>query len=749
MRKEVKVEFKIEGFEKGKEQVSKISIDLQKLKKEFIEYYQNLENPPIDGLMKISPELAKVSTKVRELSQYTEKSIKLISTSLEKQIDQTQKSIKEYTEGGEKVKKVLKDQKKIEDELTKTYKEQDKANSKRYSNQIYNLDLIAKRRLDMKYRAENQKDIVNDKYYEGIAEKEEAHADKLKEIRKKLAEDIYVIDVEVQKKNKEFYDNKAQLIREAGNFEKAEVISKYNELLASDKVLGKEREDLIKRRNDHLVAIESETQRQITENKKEAATKNTEITTSSIEAILKQSEKAVMHGKKAAEESTEAVAKSVDTVAKKVEETKWDEKFKMKSVINVEATKQDVARVDAILKEYQVNLKAQHEKTFKDKEDALKKEIGADYQKSDEYKNLLKEKEAADKQYEAASKKISAAIVENDKRDNALRLQQVQAYAANAQAALEKGMDIVKASVDSTETMFKGLADIHKKNVELTDEKLKELDAKNKEYVDERNMREENIATLTKERMKAKIAGDQETMASLDLKISKEKEAFDKSKAAHSDYENEKKKLEEKKAKEKERQEKKERIATKIKLGREMAEAVINVAKGVTVALAKGPILGPILAAIVTAQGAIQLGIMTKQMTQLEDGGLLRGKRHSQGGMRIEGSNIEVEGGEYVVNRVSTQKNLGLIRYINSQRKELQADDLNTYFKQSVPVIETPFHNLFASGGQLPVSTTPSNVENEQLMDAIRSIKFSPKVAVTDIMRVQDEMTSVDGWAGL
>lgn len=747
MGKEVKLNIKSEGFEEVKEQISKKSIDLQKLKKEFKEYYQNLENPPIDGLMKISPELAKVSTKVRELSQYTEKSIKLISTSLEKQIDQTQKSIKEYTEGGEKVKKVLKDQKKIEDELTKTYKEQEKANSKRYSNQIYNLDLISKRRLDMKYEVENQKDIVDDKYYEGIAEKEKAYADKQKEIRKKLAKDIYAIDVEVQKKNKEFYDNKAQLIREAGNFEKAEIILKYNELLASDKVLGKEREDLIKRRNDHLVAIESETRRKITENIKEAAAKNIEITASSVEAILKQSEKAVMHGKKAAEESVESVAKSVDTVAKKVEETKWDDKFKMKSVINVEATKEDVARVDAILKEYQANLKAQQandEATFKEKgEDLIKNK------EFDAYLDLLKEKEAADKQYEAASKKISAAIVENDKRDNGLRYQQIQTYAANAQAALEKGMDIVKASVDSTETMFKGLADIHKKNVELTDNKLKELDEKNKDYVESKKKSEGDIAEWKKKREDAEIAGNQALVDSLDQKISSEEAALAKSKQANEAYESEKKKLEEKKAKEKERQEKKERIAAKIKLGREMAEAVVNVAKGVTVALAKGPILGPILAAIVAAQGAVQIGIMTKQMTQLESGGLLRGKRHSQGGMRIEGSNIEVEGGEYVVNRISTQKNLGLIRYINSQQKELQADDLNTYFTQSVPVVETPFHNMLASGGQLPVSTTPSNAENEQLMDAIRSIKFSPKVAVTDIIRVQDEMASVDGWAGL
>lgn len=741
MGKEVKLNIKSEGFEEFKAEVNAIRASLQDIKDILA---TSLGNPPIKDWAKLNAGLSGVNATVKELSQYTEKGIKLISTSLEKQIDQTQKSIKEYTEGGEKVKKALKDQKELEDVLIKTYKEKEKKNLEAYSSHmtklqeykeelgqleeknkdlsdqdaIHHAERIARiEELNEKIKTEeNTLDLIRS----GREENEEAHANNLKERRKKLAEDIFAIDVEVQEKNKAFYEKKAQLIREAGDFEKTETISKYNELLASEKLSEKEREDLIKRKNDHLAAIDSETQRRIAENTKELATKNIEVITSSVAAILKQSEKAVIHGKKAAEELVEAVSKSVDAVAKKVEETKWDDKFKMKSVINVEATKQDVERVGIILKEYEIKLK-----------------------------DLHNNKLISDKQYEAASKKISAAIVENDKRDNALRLQQVQAYAANAQAILEKGMAIGKDAIVSTEKMFTDLAGIHKKNVESIDEELKGLDEKNKDYVEERNMREKSIATLTQERIKAEIAGDQETMASLDLKISKEKEAFDKSKEANGDYEKERAKLEAKKAKEKERQEKKERIAAKIKLGREMAEAVINVAKGVTVALAKGPILGPILAAIVTAQGAIQLATMTKQMTQLEDGGLLRGKRHSQGGMRIEGTNIEVEGGEYVVNRESTKKNLGLIRYINSQRKELRADDLNTYFTQSVPVVEAPFHNMFASGGQLPVSDVPTNVENELLLDAIKSIKFSPKVAVTDIVRVQEEMTSVDGWAGL
>lgn len=49
------------------------------------------------------------------------------------------------------------------------------------------------------------------------------------------------------------------------------------------------------------------------------------------------------------------------------------------------------------------------------------------------------------------------------------------------------------------------------------------------------------------------------------------------------------------------------------------------------------------------------------------NGGLLNGPSHSKGGMKVQGSNIEVEGGEFIVNKKSTAKNLDLLTQINSQ----------------------------------------------------------------------------------
>ena len=205
----------------------------------------------------------------------------------------------------------------------------------------------------------------------------------------------------------------------------------------------------------------------------------------------------------------------------------------------------------------------------------------------------------------------------------------------------------------------------------------------------------------------------------------------------------------EKAQKRKDKLEKLEKIKAKAQLVLDIAEATKNIAKGVATAWAKGPILGPPLAALVAINGALQLKVMTAQLAKFADGGLLNGKRHSQGGMRIEGTNMEVEGGEFVVNRISTDKNMGLIRYINNQRRELSPNDLNTYFSRSSQKAEPSFKRMFAEGGQLPAINNTVNFDNDNLIKAIQSIRIEPKVAVTDIHKVQDSMVSVDGWAGV
>lgn len=206
-------------------------------------------------------------------------------------------------------------------------------------------------------------------------------------------------------------------------------------------------------------------------------------------------------------------------------------------------------------------------------------------------------------------------------------------------------------------------------------------------------------------------------------------------------------------AKEKEKQEneiaKKEKQMKRVELTQNIVQGIANTALGVTKALEWGFPLGPVFAAIVGAMGAVQVGVMSSQLAKLEDGGLLKGKRHSQGGMRVEGTNIEVEGGEYVVNRESTNKNIGLVKYINSQRRTLGPNDLSSFFSKSAQSFEPPFKKMFADGGRLPAIENTVSIDNDALVDAIQGIKIEPKVSVVDINKAQNNLVNIDDIVGM
>ena len=206
-------------------------------------------------------------------------------------------------------------------------------------------------------------------------------------------------------------------------------------------------------------------------------------------------------------------------------------------------------------------------------------------------------------------------------------------------------------------------------------------------------------------------------------------------------------------AKDKEKQEKeiakKERQMKKAQILSDIVQGGVNTALAITSAMTVKPFpLGVVLAGVAGTMGAVQVGVMTKQLSKLEDGGLLKGKRHTEGGMRVEGTNIEVEGGEYVINRISTNKNLGLIKYINSQRRELKPSDLSSFFSNTQS-FDPPFKRIFETGGMLPPVENTINIDNESLIEAIQSIKIEPKVAVTDINNAQENLVTVDNWTGL
>ncbi|SBW07166.1 hypothetical protein [uncultured Dysgonomonas sp.] len=306
---------------------------------------------------------------------------------------------------------------------------------------------------------------------------------------------------------------------------------------------------------------------------------------------------------------------------------------------------------------------------------------------------------------------------------------------------------------------------------EMSPEQQKEIDDA-KDRLEQLNALQEQEAKASADKAK-EIKEANDIIFQSEQKVLDEKQRIEAEKAALDRKATEEKaKAEEKLAKKKEQMAKIQRIKDKAEHVVKIAQAISDVAGGVTKTLGAYPWpLNVALAALVGLQGGIQVKIMTEQLKYMENGGLLNGKRHTQGGMRIEGTNIEVEGGEYVINRESTSKNLGLVRYINSQRKELTAMDTAAFFAQAKQRnFELPFQREFAAGGMMPAPFLAPNFssdndalvhaikniriesgssgDNEALINAIKGIRIEPRVAVTDIIRAQEDAVQVDMWSG-
>ena len=124
-------------------------------------------------------------------------------------------------------------------------------------------------------------------------------------------------------------------------------------------------------------------------------------------------------------------------------------------------------------------------------------------------------------------------------------------------------------------------------------------------------------------------------------------------------YQNKRKELEKKQA--------------KSSLALQLVQGLSNTALAVIRALAEG---GPILAGIVGAIGAVQVGIIAAQLGQVDQfkrggmlsmatGGMVNGPSHEYGGVKFQGGGFELEGNEAVINRRSSLNYMGLLSQIN------------------------------------------------------------------------------------
>lgn len=331
---------------------------------------------------------------------------------------------------------------------------------------------------------------------------------------------------------------------------------------------------------------------------------------------------------------------------------------------------------------------ADHEKANKELYDGL-----ADMQDR-QAKQREKEFESFNKDLE---KRVQAQIAWNKKQDE-LEKEREAKKKEQQQATINKGIELQQEVMQGISDVFQAQADAISRNIEQID---KEIDRSERQIQRHQN----NITNYMQ-------LAEMERGAERDALIQAAKDEQEAMKR--------KEKAEDEARKKKEKLEKEQKVAEfkakKTNLANQLLQGLANTALGVTQALAQTPPASYVMAALTGAMGAIQTGIISTQMGKLKmaNGGLLDGPLHSQGGIPVGNTGVEVEGGEYVVNRRSTAEYLPLLEAINERGRRRYAD-----------------------GGQLELPSM--NTTNELLA----RMNIYPVVSVVDINRASNRLSSV------
>lgn len=531
--------------------------------------------------------------------------------------------------------------------------------------------------------------------------------------------------IETQKKNAKTtdelglaYDKQILLLKKKNEIELDEIDKQYEELIKKAKEAGESTEDIEKAYQQRLIQFAEEEKAEILTIETDKNKAIEDVKKKATEKILKDNGEAINSEIK----QLDSYFKSITELSKNIESKgKWN-------IIDVDKTRENYTKVIAEQEKYVANLEASKKRieTYYDAQLAL-------YDKdSKEYKDLVEKKKTSMDDLDSKINTTNKSIEDNTKASTEVQ----QKYYQELSDTIGKAYQAVSEVISG---VFDAMNEIFQMQLDEANEKLEEVTERYDEVVEKKEESNQRLAELEEE---AKTASGGRAIA-IQEQIAREMET-------NKELANQEKEL----AKEKEKREKdvakKEKQMKKTQLAQSLVSGIAQTALGVTQALgAYPPPVSFVMAALVGAMGALNTGIIATQMAKLEDGGLLNGKRHSQGGMRVEGTNIEVEGGEYVVNRISTNRNLDLVEYINTQRRTLTLTDFENYFASPTSTSAPTFKRMYEDGGRLVNLEQISIQSNEdRILDAIAAIDFKPQVAVSEINNVSKNMVDIKELAG-
>ena len=267
--------------------------------------------------------------------------------------------------------------------------------------------------------------------------------------------------------------------------------------------------------------------------------------------------------------------------------------------------------------------------------------------------------------------------------------------------------------------------------IDKYEEKLQEQKDLTQEYANNIESIEDELATARGDRREKLIDDLNAQMAAQRASLAQEKM-----------IENEKKREEEKKEKLELQQKKKER-------DRAVISAIISTALATANGLATQPFVpvGIAMGALATTLGAVQIALIKSQ--KYANGGVIQGKPHSQGGVKVLGGRAEVEGGEFITNKQSTSANLDILEFINSKKRRVDLNDLVTFYSTKKPLPKPMAKTKFANGGEIPTLRTDLDL-NDKLVTMFEEFGRRPSVvSVVDIIKAQDKVNKVRTLAGV
>lgn len=526
-------------------------------------------------------------------------------------------------------------------------------------------------------------------------EKAKEHAKEMAELRKQQA-DTELSEVRVAE------DTRIDLEEDAYKREKEQTSTEYTRRI----------EDLRKRLDE---------EKTLTETAREAINEQIENLTLKRQQELDRLERE--YNAEQAQKSVEEIAaradlelQALDDMYAKIEKKKEEATVRGNlGIIDVEATRNNLDTINSALGDYitgllnyQDSLKGVHEAAL-----ATMKEGTPEYEA--ELQNYGRAVEDVTQRINKAQEEQTqnakdAAGLQGDYWEDLFG--KISEYAAKAAEIFNSALDLFNMGLQT--------------QLDTLNEQLEAVDEK---YEAARQRSEAAVEAVeeTEERLRSASGGTAEAL----------KEQLQEQVIAREEAAREEKRL----AKEKEKLEaqiaKKEKQQKRTELLSSIAQTIANVAAGIAKAVSSSPLtFGLPWSAFVATTGAVQIALMTKQLTKLEKGGEIKGPSHANGGVPIKVNGqyaYEAQGGEFMINDKSYRANKSLVNFINDTPRTITGSDLIDI---------------------MPTSTAPVIISDDlqsredRIVEAIESIDMRPTVAVTDIIDASDQVVTVRDLAG-